>query len=159
MLSPSGGEFWPIPTTLLSILAYGSKKILFRTCYTTKICDTLNFTKVAESGRKMAKKPHKNSHVSTLWPQSHFGHYFFQYLSLAKPSNWLLVDEKKKKKKWKFFKKIDEILKKKFLNPRHGSKMASRILLNGSGVLFWPNFWVPDIIWQSWKPYIKFVNS
>ena len=33
------------------------------------------------------------------------------------------------------FQKINEILKKKILNPRHGSKMASRILLNGSSVL------------------------
>ena len=103
----------------------------------------------------MAKKPQKNSHFSTLWPQSHFGHYFFQYFSLAKPSNWLLGDKKNFLKKFKIFQKIDEILKKKFLNPHHGSKKATRTLLNGSGVLFWLNFWVPDIIWQSWKTIHK----
>ena len=63
--------------------------------------------------------------------------------------------KKKFKKKFKIFQKIDEILKKKFLNPRHGSKMASRILLNGSSVLLWLNFWVPNIIWQSWKTIHK----
>ena len=108
---------------------------------------------------KNGKKIPENCHFSALWPQSHFGHYFFQYFSLEKPSNWLLVDKKKIQKKFKIFQKNHEILKKKILNTRHGSKMASRILLNGSGVLFWPNFWVPNIIWQSWKPYIKFVNS
>jgi len=61
MLKSSGGDFWPIPTTLLSILAYGSKKILLRIHAPTKISDTLFFTKVAENGRKTSKKPIKTA--------------------------------------------------------------------------------------------------
>ena len=77
MLSPSGGEFWPFPTTLLSILAYGSKKILLWTCYTTKICDTLNFTKVAESGQKMAKKSPKTAIFQLCDPNLIWATIFF----------------------------------------------------------------------------------
>ena len=39
MLKSSGGDFWLIPTTLLSILAYGSKKMLLWIHAPTKICD------------------------------------------------------------------------------------------------------------------------
>ena len=112
----------------------------------------LGYRKWHQSSRKWSKNGKKipeNCHFSTLWPQSHLGHYFFQYFNLEKPSNWFLVDRKKRKKKFKIFQKIDEIFQKNFLNPRHGSKMASRILLNGSSVLLWLNFWVPNIIWQS----------
>jgi hypothetical protein len=50
----------------------------------------------------------------------------------------LIVGELKKKKNQKFKKiqKIEQIFKKFFFNLCHGSKMASRTLLNGSGVLF-----------------------
>ena len=87
-------------------------------------------------------KNHQNSHFSTLWRQSDFGHYFFQYFSLAEPSNWLLVDLKKTK--FKNFQKIDQIFKKNFLNLCHGSKKATRTLLNGSGVSV--VHWVPQFI-------------
>ena len=147
------------------VLANSSKSMMYLSLWKWKniTSDTryhwnLRYGKCHQSSRKWSKngkKTHKNSHFSTLWPQSHFGHYFFQYFSLEKPSNWFLVDRKKEKKKIKIFQKIDEIFQKKILNPRHRSKKATTTLLNGSGVLFWLNFWVPDIIWQSWKTIHK----
>ena len=77
MLKSSGGDFWLIPTTLLSILAYGSKKILLWIHAPTKICDTLFFTKVAENGRKTSKNPLKSSlkqihSQNEVWTFFHF---------------------------------------------------------------------------------------
>ena len=66
---------------------------------------------------KNGKKIPKNSHFSTLWPQSHLGHYFFQYFSLEKPSNWLLVDKKKIKKKFQNFSKNRWNFEKKKFEP------------------------------------------
>ena len=60
----------------------------------------LGYRKWHQSSRKWSKNGKKipeNCHFSTLWPQSHLGHYFFQYFSLAKPSNWFLVDKKREK--------------------------------------------------------------
>ena len=78
----------------------------------------LRYAKLQQSSRKWAKngeKKHQNSHFSTLWRQSDFGHYFFQYFSLAEPSNWLLVDLKKKKiKKSKNFRKSTKFSMKFF---------------------------------------------
>ena len=86
----------------------------------------LGYRKWHQSSRKWSKNGKKipeNCHFSTLWPQSHLGHYFFQYFSLEKPSNWLLVDKKKKEKKnSKFFKKSTKFWKKIFWTLVTGQK-------------------------------------
>jgi uncharacterized protein YlaI len=57
--------------------AYGSKKILSRIGYTTKICDTANVIKVAENGRKMVKKPIKTAICQLCDPNLTLATIFF----------------------------------------------------------------------------------
>ena len=118
-----------------------------------------NSSKSQKIVKKHQKTHQKKSQILTPNPQYQCGHHFFQYFSLAEPSKWLLVNENMTLKIFENFQKIDHIFRKIFLNPCHGSKMASRTLLNGSGVFFLLNFSLPNIIWTLKKPYIKFVNS
>ena len=66
---------------------------------------------------KKRQKTHQKSHILTPNPQYDFGHYFFQYFSLAEPSKWLLVNEKMTLKIFKIFQKIDEIFRIFFFKP------------------------------------------
>ena len=94
----------------------------------------LGYRKWHQSSRKWSKNGKKipeNCHFSTLWPQSHLGHYFFQYFSLEKPSNWLLVDKKKFKKNSKIFKKTMKFWKKKIWTLVTGQK------------------WLPEFCWMA----------
>ena len=109
------------------VLANSSKSMMYLSLWKwenntsdTRYHSNLRYGKCHQSSRKWSKNGKKipeNCHFSTLWPQSHLGHYFFQYFSLEKPSNWLLVDKKEILKKFKIFQKIDEILKKKNFEP------------------------------------------
>ena len=79
------------------VLANPSKKIVYLSIWKQENITAgpryqkyLRYAKLQQSSRKWSKngeKSHQNSHFSTLWRQSDFGHYFFQYFSLAKPSN------------------------------------------------------------------------
>jgi hypothetical protein len=93
---------------------------------------------------KWWKNPSKQPFVNSvtpiwLWP------LFFSVFQPGKTIQ-LIVGGFKKKKNSKIqkisenrsnFQKIDQIFNENFLKLCHGSKMATRTLLNGSGVLFW----------------------
>ena len=101
--------------------------------------------------KKPSKQPFFNSVTPIwLWP------LFFSVFQPGRTIQLIVGGFKKiKNQKFKKFQKIDQIFKRNFLNLCHGSKKASKTLLNGSGVLFWLNFWVPDIIWTVIKTIHK----